>query len=304
VSLRFACPSVATNQGRALREHASDVQHLASILEQNEQLQGRQVPTPQLQRGQPIAWTDLLRFVHVLSGLLGDPGQPLERRWRKCLALVAQCRRARFDTVTGGRLTEFLQVVTSALDTEVQSDASRLPPPGWVGRMFFRQMLAIFARRDWGDLRGPDATTRWRRFRAGWRFARGTGRVPRVNALLPETSFERVESATGPLPETAEAILQRYYIVKMESLQFFGSTCFGLGFWDGVEALAATLPPILWLARAFEDRSPDEAVTLAIQFVDDHFGYNRALATGRYRWMVGTLAEHGELAHLIAWYSR
>jgi lysine-N-methylase len=304
VSLRFACPSAATNQGRAIHEHAGDIKHLAMLLEQNEKLQGRPVPTPQLQRGQSIAWNDLLRFVHVLIGLLQQGDDPLERRWRKCLALAALCRRARFDSVTGNRLAEFLQVVSASLAAEVPTEIDRLGPPGWVGRMFFRQILAIFARRDRGDLRGPDASSRWRRFRAGWRFARGSGRVPRVNALLPETTFQQVEQAIDPLPATADAILQRYYVVKLGSLQFFGPSCFGLPFWDGLETLAATLPPLLWLARAFAERSRDEAVTLATQLVDDHFGYNRVLGSGRYRWMVRTLAEHGELARLIAWYSR
>src|SRR5580704_10185588 len=58
VSLRFACPSAATNQGRALNEHAGEIKQLAAILEQNEQLQGRPLPTPQLQRGQPVTWPD------------------------------------------------------------------------------------------------------------------------------------------------------------------------------------------------------------------------------------------------------
>jgi lysine-N-methylase len=306
VSLRFACPSAATNQGRALNEHTGDIQQLAALLERNEQLQGRPLPPPFLQRGQSVAWADLLRFVHVLVAQLRGPEerQPLQQRWRRCLALVALCRRARFDKITGNRLTEFLQVVSSGLEAEVATAPAELSPPGWMGRMFFRQMLAVFARRDRGDLRGPDARTRWRRFRAGWRFARGKGRVPRVNALLPETTFQEVELATGPLPQAAEDILQRYYIVKLGSLQFFGSSCFGLPFWDGVEALAATLPPLLWLARAFAECSREEAVTQAVQLVDDHFGYNRVLGSSRYRWMIRTLAEHGELARLIAWYSR
>ena len=304
VSLRFACPSVATNQGRSLTEHGTSVKHLAGLLERHEQLQGRTMPTPQLQSGQALGWTDLLRIVHALVGLLRQPGESLERRWRKCLALTSLCRKAKFDDVTGSRLAEFLQVVTSGLDAEVATDGTSLPAPDWVGRMFFRQLLALFARRDRGDLRGPATTTRWRRLRAGWRFARGTGPVPRVNALLPDTTFERVELATGPLTETAEAILERYYVVKLGSLQFFGSSCFGLPFWDGVEGLAATLPPLLWLARAFEDRSREEAVTLAMQLVDDHFGFNRVLGTFRYQWMIRTLAQHGELVRLIAWYSR
>jgi lysine-N-methylase len=304
VSLRFACPSVATNQGRQLTDHATDIKQLAEILEQNEKLQGQPLPPPHLQPGQTIGWTDLLRFVHALVKLVRQPGQSLERRWRQCLALAAQCRQARFDTVTGSRLAEFLQVLMTGLDSEVPADPAALSPPGWVGRMFFRQILAILIRRDRGDLRGPASESRLSRLFSAWRFARGTGTVPRLNALLPETTFERVEAATGPLPESAEKILERYYVVKLDSLQFFGVTCFGLPFWDGLEALAVTLPAVLWLARAFAEHTREEAVTLALQLVDDHFGYNRVLGSRRYRSMVGTLARRGELSNLIAWYSR
>ena len=37
--------------------------------------------------------------------------------------------------------------------------------------MFFRQVLAILARRDRGDLQGPATRSRWQRLLAGWRFA-------------------------------------------------------------------------------------------------------------------------------------
>ena len=304
VSLRFACPSVATNQGRALPQHADEIAQYAAILEQNEQLQGRPLPPPLLQAGQPTTWGDLLRFLQAILLLMRQPGERLERRWRRCLALAALCRQARFDEVRGGRLDEFLEVVSASLDADVPTDRAAVPAPGWVGRMFFRQILAILARRDRGDLRGPATRSRWQRFSAGWRFARGTGPVPLVNALLPQTTFEQVELAREPLPADAEAILERYYEVKLGALQFFGAVGFGMPFWDGLEALAVTLPAILWLARAFAERSREEAVTLAVQLVDDHLGYNRVLGSRRYRMMVSTLASHGELQRLIAWYSR
>jgi lysine-N-methylase len=304
VSMRFACPSVAANQGRALAEHDNEVNELAVVLERNQNLTGKAPPVPELQAGQPIGWPDLLRFVDALLGILRQRSDRLERRWRKCLALAALCRQSRFDQVSGTRLTEFLDVIGSGLDADVPADPLAVPAPGWVGRMCFRQILAVLGKRDRGALRGPATESPWRRLLAGWRLARGIGPVPRLNALLPETTFERVESATGPLPASAEEILERYYVVKLGSLQFFGSTCFELAFWDGLEGLDVTLPVILWLARALETRSRDEAVTLAIQLVDDHLGYNPVLNSRRYRSMVSTLARRGELAHLVAWYSR
>lgn len=304
IGMRFACPSAATNQGRPLGEQGEEVKELATLLEQYEPLQGQPFPLAQLQRGQPMGWTDLLRFAHVLLGMLRQRSERLELRWRKCLALAALCRQARFDSVTGVRLAEFLQVVRTDIDSDVPAETKQVPEPGKVGRIYFRQILATLGRRERGALRGPAAESRLRGLLAGWRFARGNGPVPRLNALLPTTTFEQVEAATGPLPATAEDILERYYVVKIGSLQFFGAACFGWAFWDGLEALAATLPPILWLARAFADRPRDEALTLAMQIVDSHWGFDPATNSRRFRSMVRGLAQRGELGSLIAWYSR
>ncbi len=81
---------------------------------------------------------------------------------------------------------------------------------------------------------------------AGWRFARGRGRVPRVNEYLPDISFEEVERRSGMPPELDET-LERYYVVKLNSLQFCGPSNFNLPFWAGLESLVLTLPMILWL---------------------------------------------------------
>ena len=45
-------------------------------------------------------------------------------------------------------------------------------------------------------------------------------------------------------------------------------------------------------------------MSLAVRIVDDNFGYNKLLGSGRQLWATQTLAERGELARLIAWYAR
>jgi lysine-N-methylase len=168
----------------------------------------------------------------------------------------------------------------------------------------FRQILARYARKDQGRDRGPAVQGRVALFHTACRFAWGGGKVPRVHGLLPETTFERLEAPAGPLPPAAEQTLERYYRVKVGSLQFCGPTNFGLSFWDGLESLALTLPVILWLGRAFTDRAREEALVQALRIVDNNFGFNPLLAGRRQRWMVSLLARRGELAKLIAWYAR
>jgi lysine-N-methylase len=301
--VRFSCPSAAGNQGKPLTGRENELAQLTRLVERSQEFEGRNVPPPALQGRQSVEWPDLLRFVAALTELLEDRRDRVERRVRKCLALAALCRVAQFDRVTGGKLVDFLNVVRQALEGEVPADPAEVARPGWVGRVLFRQVLALYARKDQGEDRGEVAGRRLALMRAAWRFARGRGRVPRLNGFLPETTFERVEEPRGALPLAADAILERYYLVKVSSLQFCGPLNFGLGLWDGLEALASTLPAVLWLTRAIGG-PPEEAASKALRVVDDHFGYNRVFAARRVRFALRTLARRSELEKLIAWYSR
>jgi lysine-N-methylase len=300
VGLRFACPSAAESRGAPLAGREADHAGYARLVEQAQQFEGKNVPPPPLQARQAVPWPDLLRFAGCVLEMLTDRADRLERRWRKCLALADLCRNATFDKVTGGKLVEFLNLLRQGLDAEVPTDPTQLPRAGWAGRWLFRQALAIYTRKDHGANRGAATRSRLALFRAGWRFARGRARVPQMNAFLPETTFERVEAATGLAPE-AEEVLERYYRVKVGSLQFCGPLNFGLAFWDGLEALALTFPVALWLARAI---GGPEAMTKALTVVDDHFGYNPVFRTARVRFIQRALARRGDLARLIAWYGR
>ena len=121
---------------------------------------------------------------------------------------------------------------------------------------------------------------------------------------MPETTFEAVEQPAGELSAASDELLTRYYRVKVESLHFVGPTNFNATFWDGLESLLLTYPAVQWLSRAFADRSRDEAVNQALRIVDDNFGYNRLLGLRRQKLSTRILAGRGELARLIAWYSR
>ncbi len=305
VGMRFACPSAADNKGRAVAGHDATLRQFALELDRREGLseKGPMLP-PVLQGRTRIDWPDLFRFVTALLGLVRDQKDRLERRLRKCLALAELCRQADFDEVKGSRLGEFLQIVTSSLDETVPADPGTVPPPGWVGRILFRQAVAVFTRKDQGPDRGVARHGRLALLAAAWRFARGKGDVPRLHEKMPHTTFEQVEAAAGSLPPEAEEILERYYTVKIESLQFCGGANFNLPFWEGLEMLLLTYPILRWAARGMTDRPPAEALSRALTIVDDHFGYNRVLRAQRQRVSFALLARTGELRKLTAWYGR
>jgi hypothetical protein len=217
--------------------------------------------------------------------------------------MVRLCEQAKFDRVTGGRLDDFLAIVTAGLDSDVPADVSTISRPSGVGRVLFRQTIPLFVRKDQGPERSL-VTGRFPLALAAWRFVRGRGPIPRLHAWLPETTFETVERKKGRLSSAADEILERYYTVKVESLQFAGSAQFGFPLWEGFRALALTLPVILFVIRAMPDVPDDEAAIRAISIVDRNFGFNRVLGMRRHRIALSLLNRGDDLARLIAWYSR
>jgi lysine-N-methylase len=170
--------------------------------------------------------------------------------------------------------------------------------------VLFRQVVAVYARRDFGPRQGLSKKGRLALVWAAWQFARGTGRVPRTHGLMPDGTFEQLEEPAGPLPEVSARLLDRYYRVKVESYQFFGPTNFNAGFWEGLESLMLTFPATMWLSLLFRDRPREEAVARALRIIDDNFGYNRLLGLRRLRMSTRLLTARGELSKLIAFYSR
>jgi lysine-N-methylase len=309
VSLRYACPSAAANKGRALPEHDKDLLVFAAQLANRE---GRELkPDGSLNSpprfdgpGQRLDWSDTLRIVNALVQMLRNRRDPVERRLRKCLHFVTQMRQARLEQIRGSRLEDLIDILQRAADAETPANPMQVPAPGWIGRVLFRQAVALFTRKDRGPNRGMALRGRLARLGAAWRFARGRGSVPRIHGGLPESTFEEIEVPRGPLPPEADEILERYYIIKVGSLQFCGSASFGLPFWEGFEVLALTFPLMLWVARMYRDCSREQAITRALTVVDDHVGFNRVLATFRQRLSFQILSRRGELARLIAWYGR
>jgi lysine-N-methylase len=308
VGMRFACPSAAANKGRSVTEHEAALRLFAAELARREgvdlQAGDGGLPPPPLQKRQRVDWPDLLRIMDALLVILRNRDDRMERRLRKCLALVGLCRQARFDQVQGGRLAEFLKIMAESLDGEVPADPASVPPPGWIGRILFRQAVALFTRKDHGPDSGLARQGRLALLVAAWRFAVGRGEVPRLHNRLPETTFAKVEATAGTLPDEAEEILERYFTIKVESLQFCGPTNFHLPFWDGLEMLLLMGAIIFWVTRALADLPRVEAVQRALTIVDDHFGYNRVLRARRQRISFNILARSGELSKLIAWYGR
>ncbi len=314
LGLRLACPSAADNKGRPLTEQLHDAREYAAFFESTAAPGALTGPPPALQGRQVVPWGDVARIAAAVSKLLADDAEPFERRWRKVLFVVATLKKAKFDgggdpkkAVTAGRLSELLHVLGEAAGDDEPDTAEEVKRPGWAGRTVFRQLVAVFSRKDHGAEKGTAQRGPLRRFVSAVRFATGCGVVPKVHAALPDAAtFAAGEVSLGPLSDTSVSLLARWHRVKVESLQFCGAPNFGLAVWEGLESLALTFPAAMWLARvlAAGGRTPDAAVAQAVRMVDDNFGFNPLLGSARQKFALRVLANRGDLTRLVAWYGR
>jgi lysine-N-methylase len=307
VGVRFACPSAAANLGRQVTEYSGELQAWAQELTAREGLSARPdgslAPPPLLDDGTRLSWPDTLALADAAFKILRDPRSPVERRVRKLLHLAGSMKQARLEGVTGPRLVELLELLSGAAEAEVPARPEQVEAPTWLGRVLFRQAAAVYTRKDQGPRRGAPLRSVLGRLGAAWSFLWGRGPVPRLHQVIPEATFEEAEAPRGPLPREAEAVLERYFAVKVWSLQFCSSRK-GPPFWEGLESLLLICPLALWLSRLFRDVPREKAVVTALTVLDDHFGYNPVLYSLRQRMGLRILAWRGDLARLTAWYSR
>lgn len=312
LGLRLACPSAADDKGGPLSDHLREAREFAALLEAT--TKGAEAgPPPPLHGSQAVPWADVGRIALFVSKALGNPADPFERRWRKVLFVISMLRKATFDgggdrkkAVSGERFSEMLNVLLEAAGEDEPPTAAEVARPGWAGRTVFRQLVAVYARKDHGAERGPALAGPVSRFTSAVRFAAGRGRVPKLHAALPDSATFAATNVPLPLSATATALLARWHRLKVESLQFCGPTNFGLGVWAGLESLALTFPVAMWIARVLVagGATPDAAVNRAVRMTDDNFGFNPLLGSARQTFALRLLANRGDLPRLVAWYGR
>ncbi len=306
VSLRYACPSVASNKGRTCTAHAAEVGTVAALVEANNPVAVSLEPVP-LAAGQVVPWADLGRFTKWFGKLVADTTYPIERRLRQVAKLAATLRTLRYENISGGLLNEMLKVLATNAVDETPADPYSVPKPGWVGRTLFRQRAGVHVRQDFGPHAGVGKRGAWARFAAGWRFGVGGGQVPQVHASLPVgVAFAAAEEPAGEVPNEVDELFTRYFQVKLESGQFFGPANFDRPYWEGLDSLLLVFPTVMWAARVMVAGGAErtDATIKALRMADDNFGYSKFLAGPRAAWMVRAMADKGEVAKLIAWYAR
>ena len=304
VSLRFSCPSAAANHGKAVPAQLAELRELATEFVPAD-FQG--IPPPPVLKTERLGWPDFLRFVARLDATLADASVPMTLKLLRALHWLGAVEKAEFDQIAGPAADEILTALAQSAKEKLPEVPRTMAVPSRLGRFFFRTLVMQYARRD--TLQDREAGLRWQMLAAVLRFARATGRVPKLQSGFPEADFATIEKPFGPLPPEAEALLTRFFRVKVQGLHFCGRAYYDVPLVEGFRSLALTYPVILWLAHWFAAGEGSAAlsaahVARAITVADHHHGYLPLLGSRGFRWRVRLLAQRDDIVRLCLWCSR
>jgi lysine-N-methylase len=301
VGLRFSCPSAAANRGQPLAEQKAEIQKLAECVAPD---QFTEIPPPPVLAGPGTEWPDLLRFVKWLDLSMAVKEAPLTLRLLRTLHWLGTVEKGSFSQISGPGADEILEVLFQSAGKKLAAMPESPARPSRFGRLFFRQLVLEHARMNTEeDLRAP-VRHRWRMLRAAWRFVWAGGRTPALREGLEPVKFAAIEQRFEPLSPAIEAMLTRYFRVKIQSLHFCGRAFYDRPLIEGFRNLALLYPVILWLGRwlvAGQQRThlTEADVARAMSMVDYHYSYSLYLG-----WRVRLLAQRDDIARLCAWYGR
>ncbi len=305
VSLRFSCPSVVANRGTPVAQQTTELRRLAEdVIPPGAE---KSLPTLLTSRDR-LDWPDLLSFNEALDHTLADPSVPLVVRVTRAVTWTTLVGQSAFEKIRGPRIREFIGLLMEAARIELPSLPDPILEPSPMGRLYFRTLVAQYARKDTVADLSAGFLGRWRLLRAILKFTRGKGNIPPLQSKFRSVPFASLEQGFGPLDPQADEILTRYFRVKIQGLHFCGPAYYDVPFAEGFHSLALMLPVTLWLARWLavgegRDRLSVEDVSTALTIADHHHGYSPALGQSAARSRVRWLVESGDLTRLCLWYS-
>jgi lysine-N-methylase len=300
VGLRFSCPSAAADRGRPLAAQSADIQKLARLVVPDNYQAGSPPPILAAPDGE---WPDFLRFVHWLDTSLAAKDVPVALKLLRALHWLAAIEKGRLDQITDAGAEEILAALVNSATNKLPTLPASPARPSRFGRLFIR--LMVFEHTRTTRVNDPgEADGRWQRLRAVWRFVRAGGRTPALRNNLAAVKFSDLEKPFPPLSPAMEALLTRYFRLKVQSLHFCGAAFHERPLIEGFRSLALLYPVILWLSRwlALSEGRVELAetdVVRAVSMVDYHHGYSPHL-----EWRVRLLHHRNDIAKWIGWHGR
>ncbi|MDR3458181.1 MAG: YkgJ family cysteine cluster protein [Verrucomicrobiae bacterium] len=295
VGLRFSCPSAGANRGKPLAAQAADIPPLARLALPED---WEKIPPPPVAAEPGLDWPDFLRYSRWLDFTLAAADAPMSLKLLWALHWLSAVERGCLDQIAGEDADEILgALVTSAAQKlpDLPADGGK---PSRFGRLFLRLLVLEHAQTATVADRDVRSAYRWKMLAAACRFISSSGRTPALREGLKSVKFADIEKPFGTLPPAAEALLTRYFRVKVQSLQFCGVAFHGRPLIEGFRNLALLYPVIIWLARWLavsdgRDRLVDADVVKAVTLVDYQFSYAPYLS-----WRTRLLHQRNDIVRL------
>ncbi len=299
VGLRFSCPSATANHGRALNEHRAEMTALARFAVPENYAT---FPPPAVSTNAGLDWPDFLRFTHWLDFTLANDA-PTALKLLRALHWLNGVERGCLDQISGETADEILQaLVENAAVVLPQLPAQKEMPSGF-GRLFLRLMVLENARTVTIADQSVRSSHRWKMLAAALRLLRSSGSTPELRAELKAVKLAAMEKKFNPLTPTMEALLTRFFRVKIQSLHFCGKAFFDRPLIEGFRNLALLYPIIIWLARwlamsAGRSELLETDLSQAIALVDYQYSYSPYFS-----WRTRLLQQRNDITKLCRWYA-
>jgi lysine-N-methylase len=300
VGLRFSCPSAAADRGRPMSAHAADIARLAPEFLPAD---WAEISAPAVATGPEPAWPDLLRFVRRLDESLAAPDASLGLKLLRALHWLGKVEQGKLDQISGEGAEEILDALIADAAEKIPRLPARPARPSGFGRLFLRLMVLENARSVTVADVDVRSVHRWKMLVAAVRCARSRGRTSAVRGELKAVKFAAIENCSGVLSPASEAVLTRYFRVKIQSLHFCGRAFFNRPLIEGFRNLSLLYPTLLWLARwlavsAGRTAVSEADVLRAVSLVDYQFSYSPYL-----KWRTHLLQQRDDITKLCAWYA-
>jgi lysine-N-methylase len=306
VSLRFSCPSVVANRGTPLARQMTAIAALAARVAP---AGADRIPAPLVAEAPGPTWPDFFRFLRRLDLIVAQTGAPVARRILVVLKWLDLIESAGTAALSGPDLDEVLAALAASASADLTTGPDAATKPGAASLGPFRLLLLQYARKDTGGHLQRIWSYRWKLLRAALRFALGSGRATPMQDGFKPVAFADLEKSFGGIPPESEETLVRFFRVKIQGIHFCGPAYYQIPFIEGFRHLALLFAATLWMARwlaAGEGRTTlaPEDIAKALAVADHPHGYSPAFGSANFRRRARMLAKTGDIARLIAWYSR
>ena len=301
VGLRFSCPSAAANLGKPMAEQGAEIQKLARLVVPKD---FEKFPPPSVAATPGLDWPDFLRFTHWLDHTLAAENVPVALKLLRALHWLGGVERASLDQITGDSADEILEALVQSAAEKMPALPTDLEMPSGFGRLFLRLLVLEHARTVTVADQDVRSAHRWKMLAAAFCLARASGETPALREGLKCVKLADIEKNFGPLSPGAEALLTRYFRVKIQSLHFCGRAFHGRPLIEGFRNLALLYPIVIWLARwlAVSDGRTalaDADLVKAVSLVDYQYSYSPYLG-----WRTRLLQQRNDIVRLCGWYAR